>query len=364
MVHPPPRALALLAATIAFILLSPPVASGAVEQPPLTTLMRSESVTLATLQSLTEWIIRADERLEDTRYRLKQIEYQIEENQRKVRALERRNRIRREHLRKRVVSLYKMSRGGIIRILMESPHKHELPARISAATRILRRDSEEMRLYQQELRLLSEHRQRLASDRSNAQALMAQLKAEREKLHATRAEHLQLLDRLKSNHRARRRLGRSQNKNQRALARRINRLTRRLQGAGGFSKLRGELRAPVAGRVVGRFGQVRDKQGIELLRHGLTYSCDPRARVRAVADGVVRLIGPVQGYGKVVLIEHRSNYFTLYGFLARTGVKEGQAVSKGKRIGRAGRDPLTSEPAVYFELRRKERPLNPLAWLR
>lgn len=330
----------------------------------LTATMRSESVTLATLESLTEWLVRADERMEDARHRQKQIAYQIKENRRKIRALERRSQLRRQHLRTRVVSLYKMSRGGILRILMESPHKHELPALLSVAARILRRDAEEGRLYQRELALLSKNRKRLAAARSSAQALLDRLEADRLRLRTARAEHLQLLDRLKSSRKALRRLGRSQNDNQRALTRRINRLTQRLQEAGGFRKLKGKLYAPVSGHVVGRFGQVRGKRGIELVRHGLTYRCSSRSRVRAVAAGVVRLAGPVQGYGNLVLIEHSREYFSLYGFLARADVTEGQAVTRGKAIGRAGRDPLTSGPAVYFELRRKERPLDPLAWLR
>ena len=196
------------------------------------------------------------------------------------------------------------------------------------------------------------------------QALLDRLEAERLKLSVARAEHLQLLDRLKSSSESLRRLSRSQDHNQRALTRRINRLTARLQQAGGFRKLKGELRAPVSGHVVGRFGRVRVKGGIELVRHGLTYGCSPRSRVRAVAGGVVRLAEPVQGYGTLVLVEHSREYFSLYGFLARAKVNEGQAVTRGQAIGRAGRDPLTSEPAVYFELRRRERPLDPLAWLR
>jgi septal ring factor EnvC (AmiA/AmiB activator) len=65
----------------------------------------------------------------------------------------------------------------------------------------------------------------------------------------------------------------------------------------------------------------------------------------------------------VVLLEHEDGYFTLYGFLSEVAVAEGQELRRGQPLGRAGIDPLSGERATYFELRRGERPLDPLSWL-
>ena len=76
------------------------------------------------------------------------------------------------------------------------------------------------------------------------------------------------------------------------------------------------------------------------------------------------MAGPVDGYGQLALLDHGDGFFTLYGFLASVEVKSGEEVKRGQRLGRAGLDPLTGEPALYFEVRRKERPLDPSVWIR
>lgn len=77
----------------------------------------------------------------------------------------------------------------------------------------------------------------------------------------------------------------------------------------------------------------------------------------------MRVAGPLEGYGRLVVIEHSDGYFSLYGFLASTSVSEGQRVRRTAPIGRAGVDPLTGHNAAYFELRHGERPLDPADWL-
>jgi septal ring factor EnvC (AmiA/AmiB activator) len=73
--------------------------------------------------------------------------------------------------------------------------------------------------------------------------------------------------------------------------------------------------------------------------------------------------GTLPGYGHVVLLEHGEGYFSLYGFLSDSRVAAGATVPRGGEVGNAGIDPLTGRPAVYFELRHKERALDPAAWI-
>ncbi|MCA9673217.1 MAG: peptidoglycan DD-metalloendopeptidase family protein, partial [Myxococcales bacterium] len=69
-------------------------------------------------------------------------------------------------------------------------------------------------------------------------------------------------------------------------------------------------------------------------------------------------------FGQVVLIDHGDGYFTLTGHLGVLSVKAGQQVAARAELGRAGLDPLSAKPSVYFELRHHQRPLDPSKWLR
>jgi len=74
------------------------------------------------------------------------------------------------------------------------------------------------------------------------------------------------------------------------------------------------------------------------------------------------MAGPFAGYGQVIVIDHGAGYFTLSGYLSALRVKKGDRVRLGAIIGRAGVDPLTARPAVYFEIRTQSRALDPAAW--
>ena len=58
--------------------------------------------------------------------------------------------------------------------------------------------------------------------------------------------------------------------------------------------------------------------------------------VLALFEGAVVWAGPYGGYGNTVILQHRSQVFTLYGHCARVMVQRGQTVRAGERIGIVG----------------------------
>jgi septal ring factor EnvC (AmiA/AmiB activator) len=116
--------------------------------------------------------------------------------------------------------------------------------------------------------------------------------------------------------------------------------------------------------VAGSYGRSVDPEHkLEVLRHGLTFRTVTGARVRSVAPGTVRMVGPLPGYGNVVLVQHSGGYYTVYGFLDRMRVAEGAQVYRRTTLGWAGLDPLTGRPGAYFEIRRGAEALDPAPWL-
>lgn len=116
---------------------------------------------------------------------------------------------------------------------------------------------------------------------------------------------------------------------------------------------------PVSGRVVRAFGQ---KDGAGNLSKGITIAARQAAQVVAPKSGTVVFAGPFRGFGQLLIIEHAKGYHTLLAGLGRIDAEVGEKVLGGEPVGvlAASRQ---DKPALYVELRRRGRPINPLPWL-
>ena len=71
-----------------------------------------------------------------------------------------------------------------------------------------------------------------------------------------------------------------------------------------------------------------------------------------------------QGFGHLVLLDHGRQWFSLYAHLDRITVRKGAQIAQGAPVGDVGDTGRLGGPALYFELRRGARAVNPAAWLR
>jgi murein DD-endopeptidase MepM/ murein hydrolase activator NlpD len=69
------------------------------------------------------------------------------------------------------------------------------------------------------------------------------------------------------------------------------------------------------------------------------------------------------GYGNLIVIEHDSQWATLYAHLDKFLVKEGEFVQRGQAIGLMGRTGHASGSHLHFEIRQNRVPVNPLSFL-
>jgi len=95
---------------------------------------------------------------------------------------------------------------------------------------------------------------------------------------------------------------------------------------------------------------------------GKVFQAPFGSEVRAVFDGIVIFNDTVPGYGKVVIIDHGDDYYTLTGQGSRFFVKVGQKVTEGEIIGFVGSG-AWSEQGIYFEIRHNGLPEDPTVWL-
>src|SRR5688572_8582229 len=126
---------------------------------------------------------------------------------------------------------------------------------------------------------------------------------------------------------------------------------------------RGVLEWPVAGRMLTPFGQGGVSVSRVPAQTGVQFAVEEGSSVRAVHDGTVAFAGPFTGYGNLVIVDHGSQTFSLYGQLGAPQVERGARVERGQAVGTAGRI-LAGIPGMYFEMRVDGKAVDPLEWLK
>ncbi|EMS2334871.1 hypothetical protein EEC59_07825 [Neisseria gonorrhoeae] len=129
--------------------------------------------------------------------------------------------------------------------------------------------------------------------------------------------------------------------------------------ADGFSRMQGRLKKPVDGVPTGLFGQ--NRSGGDVWK-GVFYSTAP-ATVESIAPGTVSYADELDGYGKVVVIDHGENYISIYAGLSEISAGKGYTVAAGSKIGTSGSLP-DGEEGLYLQIRYQGQVLNPSGWIR
>lgn len=129
---------------------------------------------------------------------------------------------------------------------------------------------------------------------------------------------------------------------------------------------RGDLPAnawvwPVSGgEVMSSFGARRGQQ----THHGVDIRATSGQPVLAAFAGtVVYAGGGMSDYGNAVILDHGNGLTSLYGHNEELLVREGERVTRGQTIARAGRSGNATTVHLHFEVRRYAEALDPMRFL-
>ncbi|NDV27363.1 peptidoglycan DD-metalloendopeptidase family protein [Desulfovibrio sp. JC010] len=140
----------------------------------------------------------------------------------------------------------------------------------------------------------------------------------------------------------------------------INKLNYRLKSLTSkkIANFKGSLPRPCEGDT-----RVRFKPSAKPPVRGIGIQTAGNVDVKSIFWGKVVHNDTLRGFGRVVIIYHGYNYYSLYAYLAESFVKTGQEVEKDEIIGKTGYYPNLKETGLYFELRFHQKPVNPQKWL-
>ena len=129
---------------------------------------------------------------------------------------------------------------------------------------------------------------------------------------------------------------------------------------------KGKLSWPIEGKVITSYGLQRHPQFKTItMNNGIEIS--PRKNyliVRSIHPGKVVYSDHFQGYGNLIIIDHGMSYHSLYGHCSDLLVKKGDLVKAEQPIALVGDIGSLKGDSVYFEIRFKTKPLDPLQWLK
>jgi murein DD-endopeptidase MepM/ murein hydrolase activator NlpD len=124
---------------------------------------------------------------------------------------------------------------------------------------------------------------------------------------------------------------------------------------------------PVTGPITSSFGEREDPvlgTGEGEFHPGLDISGPLGTPIHATGDGVVIAAEMVNGYGRMVEIDHGHGVVTRYGHMSGFAVTVGQSVARGEVVGFIGHSGRTTGNHVHYEVRINGAPVNPHKYLR
>lgn len=127
-----------------------------------------------------------------------------------------------------------------------------------------------------------------------------------------------------------------------------------------FSTLKGKLPWPVSGRFVHKFGSPRTEGTWD----GVLIGANEGMEIKAVTRGKVVYAEWLRGYGLLIIIDHGQGYMTLYAFNQSLYKRMGDSVKAGDVIASVGQSGGRIQAGLYFGIRKKGVPIDPLEWCR
>lgn len=131
---------------------------------------------------------------------------------------------------------------------------------------------------------------------------------------------------------------------------------------GALYQLKGKLHLPVRGELVNRFGSQREDSGATW--KGLFIKSTAGQDVKCIANGKVVFSDWLRGFGNIVIIDHGDDYMSLYGNNETLYKQAGETVRAGDAVAAVGNSGGIAETGLYFEMRYRSRPFDPLGWVK
>jgi len=99
---------------------------------------------------------------------------------------------------------------------------------------------------------------------------------------------------------------------------------------------------------------------VNRFHYGQDITVNKGTPIHVPADGVVKVVRYMGGFGKSIKIDHGFGYTTFYAHLSKFNVKSGDIVKRGDLIAFTGNTGRSTGPHLHYEVHYYGKPQNPL----
>ena len=297
---------------------------------------------------------------------LKKLQVKIEQQEKNIKDSQKSVRLIGLKLEKRLIALYKEGEAGSLKILFSADSPTEMAQQYHYLNRILQYDKELLAEYRQATEAQQQDLLELKSLKQQQSELLDVAQQQQQVAVKGRRLQARLLKQARTDKKKLTHELIYLQENAARLKVLISKLEQQPPATGpsaeNFAVGQGQLGWPVNGRVVIEFGKQKDaKLGTYYESNGIEIATPPGSSILAVAAGKVVFADYFKGYGNLIILSHSGGYHTLYAQTDRIQKELGDRVSAGDLLGYSG---LSGRDSIYFEIRSKGSPVNPLTWLK
>ncbi len=279
-----------------------------------------------------------------------------------------------EHfMAQRLVVLYKLHQIGQIHILASADSVNDLVQRKKALERLLAYDEALRKNLEEDRHKFNTLLSRLSHQKMEMDKLAKKYEQQLKRISVDQSKRKKILDQIRDQKAMELAAIESLKRSARQLDNKIRSMGKQTVTSSDsedraekqIAAFKGLLNMPVKGRIAFLFGPYKNpKFNVTNFRSGIGIRVKKGEPVRAVFKGTVVFSNWFKGYGNMIIIDHGTNYHTVYAHLEEIFKTTGDSVETGEVIATVGDTGLISEITLHFEIRHHGKPLDPLQWLK
>ena len=298
----------------------------------------------------------------DVKKELDATEARIDENEDKLKVLNKDFAVKRDQLAKRVRDIYINGQINYLDVLFGAKDFQDFFTRMDLLKRVIQQDYDLVQVVFAEKTAIETSQKELEQDKTAKEKLVASAADRKKEAEKKQAAKQAIIDKMETDRATQERII---NENL-AASKEVEQMIRnsRYQPASPALSGSGALNWPISGPITSPFGwRVHPITGASRFHSGIDIGGDYGDTIHAAGAGIVSYAGWISGYGYAVIIDHGGGISTLYGHNQALLVSEGQSVSQGQAIAECGSTGNSTGPHCHFEVRVDGEPVDPMGYL-
>ena len=298
----------------------------------------------------------------DVKKELDATESRIDENEDKLKVLNKDFAVKRDQLAKRVRDIYINGQINYLDVLFGAKDFQDFFTRMDLLKRVIQQDYDLVQVVFAEKTAIETSQKELEKDKAAKEKLVVSAADRKKEAEKKQSAKQAIIDKMETDRATQERII---NENL-AASKEVEQMIRnsRYQPASPALSGGGALNWPLGGPITSPFGwRVHPITGASRFHSGIDIGGDYGDTIHAAGAGIVSYAGWISGYGYAVIIDHGGGISTLYGHNQALLVSEGQSVSQGQAIAECGSTGNSTGPHCHFEVRVDGEPVDPMGYL-